>query len=64
MSEARPKGYISKQFTVWCGLCNKWDQASAPRNKVFVAEIKAAGWRSYSHFGWVCPACRTKLNLK
>lgn len=52
-------GCITRQFTVWCGLCPKWTMSGAERQKAFVLEIKANGWKWMGdHYGWCCPECQ------
>jgi len=53
------KGHISVQHTVWCGVCNRWEQHDGPK-KECVDEWKREGWRRSRKFGWVCPACRRR----
>lgn len=48
------KGYISRQFTVWCGLCHEWYQESCRTQAQAIAEFKRLGWKNTKEHGWVC----------
>lgn len=52
------EGYISKQYTVWCGVCGNWDQISVNLKKRAIKKWKHAGWKKTKN-GWVCPKCRS-----
>lgn len=51
------EGYISTEFTVWCGKCGHWNQISG-RKTVAIKEWKRMGWKRFkAPIGWVCPTC-------
>jgi len=49
-------GFMSQQWTVWCGDCPEWDQLGGPKKGCEKA-YKAAGWVNDRHRGWLCPKC-------
>lgn len=53
-------GYISKEYTVWCGKCCKWEQQSTVRKVLAEKQFRKNGWRKMQELGWVCPECLTK----
>lgn len=60
------KGYISRQYTVWCGVCGQWDQRDNARDKAHMAKLaRRSGWSFSKEHGWRCPNCvqakRTEL---
>ncbi|NWL87572.1 hypothetical protein DMN77_08135 [Paenibacillus sp. 79R4] len=53
-------GYISSEFTVWCGKCSKWEQVSTISKTFAAKEFTKSGWRKTKEHGWVCPSCKKK----
>jgi hypothetical protein len=52
------RGYINKQYTVWCGCCPVWDQLSAINKAIATKEFKKAGWKYTKEKGWLCKVCK------
>ena len=52
------KGQISRETTVWCGLCSLWNTKPGTGNSSW---WRREGWRMTREHGWVCPGCRDKL---
>lgn len=52
--EEQEKGYISRQFTVWCGLCHEWFQESCNTQAQAIKYFKRRGWRLTKANGWIC----------
>ncbi|ASS66239.1 hypothetical protein [Paenibacillus sp. RUD330] len=51
------KGWISRDFTVWCGGCTEWQQVSTRRETDAAKEFRVHGWKLTKHRGWLCPNC-------
>lgn len=47
------RGRIIHEYTVWCGLCVRWDHIESKRNPS--AEARSKGWKNTRRYGWVCP---------
>jgi hypothetical protein len=58
MSELR--GYISRQYTVWCGECGHWKKVDSALKKRAEYISRKAGWKNTSANGWTCPKCLEK----
>ncbi len=56
-------GYISKEFTFWCGMpeCVNWEQYGFSSKGHAIIFAKSIGWRKTKKFGWVCPKCAGNL---
>jgi len=54
------KGYIDKQYTVWCGSCCAWGRVSNPRKNEAIKIFCDRGWRNMKNSGWTCPGCVKK----
>lgn len=55
------KGEITREHTVWCGLCVCWMQR-AVRTKTAMAHCaRKLGWVFTRKNGWVCPICKEKV---
>ena len=54
-------GYISRQHTVWCGVCGNWVQVDEQLKKDAIQRFRKLGW-SYQgkERGWVCPAHKNR----
>jgi len=50
------KGYISIEYTVWCGECGNWDQISG-KKKYAKRQWKIDGWKLTRDYGWLCSNC-------
>jgi len=57
MMDAGFKGYISNEYTFWCGSCGEWDQIAARNKHEAIRTMKVGGWRNTRKQGWVCPKC-------
>jgi hypothetical protein len=55
------KGGITTEKTVWCGICNQWEQAGAGGH---VKRFKHEGWRRSKKYGWLCPVCAPKYGRR
>lgn len=54
-------GRISREFTVWCGRCNRWDQTSDVNTVGAMKKwARRHGWKLTKGDGWVCPEDATK----
>lgn len=56
------KGFISKEYTIWCGNCAEWWQKSIETKKLMIKIVKKAGWKFKNKLGWICPNCVNVLN--
>jgi len=52
-------GYISKEYTFWCGNeeCGEWEQFSGNNKKDTIEFARKHGWRNTTLYGWICPKC-------
>ncbi|MCY7487923.1 hypothetical protein [Paenibacillus alvei] len=50
-------GWISTEFTVWCGKCHSCHQESTPNKIEAVEKFKRHGWKLKKAYGWTCPNC-------
>lgn len=57
MSNEQSKGYISREFTVWCGGCIEWRQEGAARQALAAKAFRKSGWKLTEQKGWLCPIC-------
>lgn len=48
-------GWISTEFTAWCGVCGGNAQISAANKNAAKREFRAMGWKDTRLYGWVCP---------
>lgn len=51
------RGYVSREHTVWCGICGNWAQLAEPKLPAFRKAVIRMGWKSLRKRGWVCPKC-------
>jgi hypothetical protein len=56
VSQKPDKGNITRQFTVWCGICGDWEMESASGLDQFIASIEK-NWRLSREHGWVHKKC-------
>jgi hypothetical protein len=54
-------GRITREHTVWCGSCTRWDHLESKRRPASQAREK--GWKSNRVHGWLCPDCQRKNGL-
>lgn len=54
------KGYISREHTMWCGLCCHWDQVAEHYMRSAIKYFRDMGWKKTKENGWVCPKCQRK----
>jgi len=52
------KGYISRQHTVWCGVCGCWWQVDEHLKRDAVKRCRRQGWKQTRENGWVCHHCK------
>lgn len=59
MRTPRQKGIVTRQFTVWCGVCEEWEMQSANHIDQFLDSIssKNGNWRLTRDFGWTHKKC-------
>lgn len=53
-------GKITRQFTVWCGVCGNWEMESANNIDLFIEMITngpRAKWRLTRDQGWCHKSC-------
>ena len=50
------KGYITREYVVWCGCSNWHRETTGDLNEITIA-IRALGWRKTKKHGWRCPQC-------
>lgn len=55
------KGYITREYTVWCGRCEEWYQDTARSIKEVQPKFIQMGWSKTRKHGWLCPECSEKL---
>jgi hypothetical protein len=51
------RGYISRQYTAWCGGCGNWEQVDEELKSAALKRLVKRGWRQTKENGWVCPRC-------
>lgn len=52
----RQRGYVSTEWTFWCGLCEHWEQEAVSATKRdAISGAKRHGWRLTKAAGWVYP---------
>ena len=49
-------GVITVQHTIWCAVCEQWDQRSG-RKSLCLSEWKEEGWKKVRNQGWTCVGC-------
>lgn len=54
------RGVITKQLTVFCGLCDEWMYLTEVKLKPAHNEAKEKGWKLTRKNGWLCPECAVK----
>lgn len=54
------KGQITRQFTVWCALCDEWYQVSCNIQTGAVKRFELVSWKKDKKHGWLCPDHATK----
>jgi len=54
------RGYISREHTVWCGVCGNWEQTADGIKKEAERYFRKNGWRYTEENGWTCPKCLGK----
>jgi hypothetical protein len=47
-------GDITREFTVWCGLCSEWHQESAKNQTIAIKIFRRSGWIKTKEHGWIC----------
>lgn len=52
------KGYISRQHTVWCGVCSCWEQVDENRKQDAIKRFRRNGWKQTRQHGWLCHHCK------
>ena len=50
------KGGITTEHTMWCAICEFWDQQSYRLKRSFIKHMRAKGWKK-KQGRWVCPDC-------
>lgn len=58
--EEKRKGYISMEFTVWCGNCSQWESWPLSKGVIKSRAAKAHGWRFHKATGWLCQDCEAR----
>jgi hypothetical protein len=54
-------GCIKAEYTVWCGVCSKWESCHpAKSKKEAVIVANKLKWRYTKGRGWVCPQCQVR----
>lgn len=49
-------GSITKEYTVWCALCERWHNEGFMANQKYAeARFRNLGWKKKIKIGWVCP---------
>lgn len=56
-----PKGSWTREYTVWCGMCVKWDQLSGYELSAAQREVRKIGWAYTKEKGWLCPDCSKRF---
>jgi hypothetical protein len=51
------KGYISRQYTAWCGVCGNWEQVDELKVAHAMKRFRKMGWSCTKENGWTCPKC-------
>lgn len=57
------KGYISNEFTFWCGTCAYWAQFASGTRAHAITNAYAHGWRKTAKHGWRCARCSHKAGV-
>lgn len=60
MGHPNARGIITRQHTIWCGICLNWDQRDYHRKHDAERSWRKSGWRNTARFGWLCPRCYEK----
>ena len=64
VEEERPRGWISTEFTFWCGCCDRWEQFAAVHKTEASGFARGCGWRYTRAKGWLCPRCAPRCATK
>lgn len=56
-------GYMTQQWTAWCGGCMTWDMVGGTRAQS-IKELRRCGWENNRQSGWLCPVCVKKAKIK
>lgn len=54
-------GKITREHTVWCGVCGNWHQIADERKRVCIRQFRKMGWKNTRDRGWVCNRCLPNL---
>ena len=54
---------ITTEHTVWCSVCEFWEQICIHRMSDTIIEAKRRGWRNVKG-KWVCPTCLNKIKKR
>jgi len=54
-----PRGSITTEHTIWCSVCNRWDQICERTMARTIQVAKKNGWRKINDY-WVCLSCLEK----
>jgi uncharacterized protein YlaI len=52
------EGYISKQYTVWCGICGEWEYVDGNNLTQAGKNARKKEWKYTPVHGWVCQQCK------
>lgn len=55
MEPIKGTGDITREFTVWCALCEAWHQESARTQADAIKLFRSEGWKKTKECGWICP---------
>lgn len=58
------KGEISREHTIWCGLCAEWWRYAARTKSEMTRYATRSGWKKTKKHGWICPRCVKELEKK
>ena len=45
---------ITKEHTIWCDRCNRWDQEPTNMKSIFVKQMRQRGWKMRAGLT-ICP---------
>lgn len=57
--QPRLRGRMTKDITIWCGLCDYWEYIDTLNDtfKSAAKEARTKGWQKTRKHGWICPYC-------
>lgn len=58
--DERPRGHISREYTVWCGECCFWEQWACKTKAAAGETARHNGWKDSVSRGWLCPDCASR----